>query len=126
MRWSERWQPGGGVDARRAEVIASALTADAFDPAGCHPLLGYVLGNAERVTFDVGLVVVDDAPPVADAHLDLLLAHVVLEDHEVGGSNAASNIYQFIAETRLALATPRPGAICLVSGYFDQIAHRGQ
>jgi hypothetical protein len=29
---------------------------------------------------------------------------------------AASNIYQFIAETRLALATPRPGAICLVSG----------
>ncbi|OBK12593.1 hypothetical protein A5636_11290 [Mycobacterium asiaticum] len=31
-------------------------------------------------------------------------------------SQAASNIYQFIAETRLALATPRPGAINLVSG----------
>jgi hypothetical protein len=31
-------------------------------------------------------------------------------------SQAASNIYQFIAETRIALATPRPSAICLVSG----------
>jgi Phage capsid family len=31
-------------------------------------------------------------------------------------SQAASNIYQFIAETRLVLATPRPAAICLVSG----------
>jgi hypothetical protein len=31
-------------------------------------------------------------------------------------SQAASNIYQFIAETRLVLATPRPSAICLVSG----------
>ncbi|MGB6763970.1 hypothetical protein [Mycobacterium sp.] len=31
-------------------------------------------------------------------------------------SQAASNIYQFIAETRLALATPRVGAINLVSG----------
>jgi Phage capsid family len=31
-------------------------------------------------------------------------------------SQAASNIYQFIAETRLALAVPRPGAINLVSG----------
>ncbi len=31
-------------------------------------------------------------------------------------SQAASNIYQFIAETRIALATPRPGAINLVSG----------
>lgn len=31
-------------------------------------------------------------------------------------SQASSNIYQYIAETRLALATPRPGAICLVSG----------
>lgn len=31
-------------------------------------------------------------------------------------SQAASNIYQYIAETRIALATPRPGAICLVSG----------
>jgi hypothetical protein len=29
---------------------------------------------------------------------------------------ASSNIYQFIAETRLALATPRPSAINLVSG----------
>ena len=31
-------------------------------------------------------------------------------------SQASSNIYQYIAETRLALATPRPGAINLVSG----------
>ena len=31
-------------------------------------------------------------------------------------SQAASNIYQFIAETRLVLATPRPSAICLLSG----------
>lgn len=31
-------------------------------------------------------------------------------------SQAASNIYQFIAETRLCLATPRPSAINLVSG----------
>jgi HK97 family phage major capsid protein len=31
-------------------------------------------------------------------------------------SQASSNIYQYIAETRLALATPRPSAICLVSG----------
>ena len=31
-------------------------------------------------------------------------------------SQAASNIYQFIAEERLCLATPRPSAICLVSG----------
>jgi hypothetical protein len=31
-------------------------------------------------------------------------------------SQAASNIFQFISETRLALATPRPGAINLVSG----------
>jgi hypothetical protein len=31
-------------------------------------------------------------------------------------SQAASNVYQYIAETRLALATPRPGAINLVSG----------
>lgn len=31
-------------------------------------------------------------------------------------SQAASNVYQFIGETRLALATPRPGAICLISG----------
>jgi HK97 family phage major capsid protein len=31
-------------------------------------------------------------------------------------SQAASNIYQFIAETRLALATPRPSAIALCSG----------
>lgn len=31
-------------------------------------------------------------------------------------SQASSNIYQFIAETRLVLATPRPAAICLVSG----------
>jgi hypothetical protein len=31
-------------------------------------------------------------------------------------SQAASNIYQYIPETRLALATPRPGAINLVSG----------
>jgi hypothetical protein len=34
-------------------------------------------------------------------------------------SQAASNIYQFIAETRLALAVPRPGAICLVTGLPD-------
>ena len=31
-------------------------------------------------------------------------------------SQAASNIYQFIAETRIALATPRPQAINLVTG----------
>jgi hypothetical protein len=31
-------------------------------------------------------------------------------------SHAASNIYQFISETRLALAIPRPSAINLVSG----------
>jgi hypothetical protein len=31
-------------------------------------------------------------------------------------SMAASNTYQYIAETRLALATPRPSAINLVSG----------
>ena len=31
-------------------------------------------------------------------------------------SQASSNIYQWIAETRLALATPRPQAINLVSG----------
>jgi HK97 family phage major capsid protein len=31
-------------------------------------------------------------------------------------SQASSNIYQFISETRLALATPRPSAINLVSG----------
>lgn len=31
-------------------------------------------------------------------------------------SQAASNAYQYIAETRLALATPRPGAINLVTG----------
>jgi hypothetical protein len=31
-------------------------------------------------------------------------------------SQAASNIYQFIAETRLVLATPRPASICLISG----------
>ena len=31
-------------------------------------------------------------------------------------SQASSNIYQWIAKTRLALATPRPQAICLVSG----------
>ncbi|MEE2855640.1 MAG: phage major capsid protein [Actinomycetota bacterium] len=31
-------------------------------------------------------------------------------------SMASSNTYQFIAETRLALATPRPSAICLLSG----------
>jgi HK97 family phage major capsid protein len=31
-------------------------------------------------------------------------------------SQIANNIYQFVAETRIALATPRPGAICLVSG----------
>jgi hypothetical protein len=31
-------------------------------------------------------------------------------------SQASSNIYQYIAETRLALACPRPGAINLVSG----------
>ncbi len=31
-------------------------------------------------------------------------------------SQASSNIYQYIAETRIALATPRPGAINLVSG----------
>ena len=31
-------------------------------------------------------------------------------------SQAASNIYQYIAETRIALATPRPGAINLISG----------
>lgn len=31
-------------------------------------------------------------------------------------SQAASNIYQLISETRLALAVPRPGAINLVSG----------
>jgi hypothetical protein len=31
-------------------------------------------------------------------------------------SQAASNIYQFVSETRIALATPRPSAICLVSG----------
>jgi hypothetical protein len=31
-------------------------------------------------------------------------------------SQASSNIYQYIAETGLALATPRPGAINLVSG----------
>ena len=31
-------------------------------------------------------------------------------------SQAASNIYQYIAETRLALASPRPAAVNLVSG----------
>jgi Phage capsid family len=31
-------------------------------------------------------------------------------------SQAASNVYQFIAETRIALAIPRPQAINLVSG----------
>jgi hypothetical protein len=31
-------------------------------------------------------------------------------------SQAASNIYQFIAETRLCLATPRPVAICIAIG----------
>jgi hypothetical protein len=31
-------------------------------------------------------------------------------------SQASSSIYQYIAATRLALATPRPGAIWLVSG----------
>ena len=31
-------------------------------------------------------------------------------------SQIANNIYQFVAETRMALATPRPGAICLVGG----------
>lgn len=31
-------------------------------------------------------------------------------------SQAASNIYQYIAEMRIALATPRPGAINLISG----------
>jgi HK97 family phage major capsid protein len=31
-------------------------------------------------------------------------------------SQAASNIYQFVSETRLALATPRPSAIALCSG----------
>jgi Phage capsid family len=31
-------------------------------------------------------------------------------------SMASSNTYQYIAETRLALATPRPSAICLLSG----------
>jgi hypothetical protein len=31
-------------------------------------------------------------------------------------SQIANNIYQFVAETRLALASVRPGAICLVSG----------
>jgi hypothetical protein len=31
-------------------------------------------------------------------------------------SQASSNVYQYIAETRLALASPRPGAINLVSG----------
>jgi hypothetical protein len=31
-------------------------------------------------------------------------------------SQASSNVYQYIAETRLCLASPRPGAINLVSG----------
>ena len=31
-------------------------------------------------------------------------------------SQIANNIYQFVAETRICLATPRPGAIALVSG----------
>jgi hypothetical protein len=31
-------------------------------------------------------------------------------------SQIANNIYQFVAETRIVLATPRPGAINLVSG----------
>jgi HK97 family phage major capsid protein len=31
-------------------------------------------------------------------------------------SQSANNIYRYIAETRLALAVPRPSAICLVSG----------
>ena len=31
-------------------------------------------------------------------------------------SQASSNVYQYIAETRLALASPRPGAVNLVSG----------
>jgi hypothetical protein len=31
-------------------------------------------------------------------------------------SQIANNVYQFVAETRLALATPRVGAINLVSG----------
>jgi hypothetical protein len=31
-------------------------------------------------------------------------------------SQASSNIYQYIAETRLALASPRPGAVNIVSG----------
>jgi hypothetical protein len=39
-------------------------------------------------------------------------------------SQAALNIYQFIAETRLCLATPRPGAICLVTGLPDNMAAR--
>ncbi len=31
-------------------------------------------------------------------------------------SQASSNVYRYIAETRLALASPRPGAVNLVSG----------
>lgn len=31
-------------------------------------------------------------------------------------SQASTNVYQYIAETRLALATPRPQAINLVTG----------
>lgn len=72
------------VDAGHTETHWSALAADAFYPPAAFPFLGHVLGNGELVALDVWLAVVHDAPAVADTNFDLLLSHVVLQNHEVG------------------------------------------
>jgi hypothetical protein len=71
---------------RRRHLIHSALTGDAGDALDvpvAFPFRGHVLGDGERVAFDVRLAVVDDSLPVADATFTIvcLPAQTCFHDH---------------------------------------------
>jgi hypothetical protein len=91
-----------------SRIHLPALAADAFDVPAAFPFLGNAFAHAERVAFDVSLVVVNDRLPVNDFDLHQLSGvgssritfGALLRFNRSGGHDVGNPLTRFTAAGR--------------------------
>jgi hypothetical protein len=56
-----------------------SVAGDAFHVSASFPFLSNAFRNGDSFAFHVRLAIVNDAQPLADAYIDLLVTHVVFQ-----------------------------------------------